>query len=813
MDFNEESRVPLVVCSQRHSVCGVCSDAVESCPICNEDILPSPEVNLSLRDIAKASCKEDLCVHIPSNQVKLLHMIGQGGYAQVFAASWFDSDVAAKTVALTEEGKKRLRKEIGIMAKIDHPFILRVFGLVSSMDRLAIIMELAEGSLPVPSRLTKQSLLFAKKICQAVRFLHSKSLAHGDLKPDNILFVNGQIKLADFGTSRTVAKTSTATNLSCTVRYAALEQLDNKVSLASDIYAIGIILCELLCNYRPFVNMEQVAIMGAKFLNKPLALSDQIPHVLKELIAQCCSSDPAARPSIAQVLLVLDQLDDFAEECDENPISINNDVQTQLQSANSTIESLRKNVADLESSNQQLTNDLTERDSRIAWLEEEKAGINASNKHLSNSLEERDARIATMEEALNANKAGIAEKDTEIANLRSTIDELEKQNTLLSRTNSDLGSRIADLEALLRECHCNQPLNNIDDHHPPSKDEILEDIKSNVNWNGLGYEVKKGVEGLVDGSITELNLQFNKITSEGASALARALESNSTLTELYLVSNNITSEGASALARALESNSTLTELYLVSNNITSEGASALARALESNSTLTELYLGHNNITSEGASALARALESNSSLTELNLGDNKITAEGASALARALESNSTLTELYLGHNKITSEGASALARALENNSTLTELYLGHNKITSEGASALARALENNSTLTELNLGDNKITAEGASALARALENNSTLTELNLGDNKITSEGASALARALENNSTLTTLDLGGNNITAEGASALARALESNSTLTELDLGFNNISDPTKSKLRQIESNRPSLNIFV
>ncbi|KAL0226026.1 hypothetical protein P9112_013350 [Eukaryota sp. TZLM1-RC] len=669
MDFNEESRVPLVVCSQRHSVCAVCSDAVESCPICNEDILPSPEVNISLRDIAKASCKEDLCVHIPSNQVKLLHMIGQGGYAQVFAASWFDSDVAAKTVALTEEGKKRLRKEIGIMAKIDHPFILRVFGLVSLMDRLAIIMELAEGSLPVPSRLTKQSLLFAKKICQAVRFLHSKSLVHGDLKPENILFVNGQIKLADFGTSRTVAKTSTATNLSCTARYAALEQFENKLSLASDIYAIGIILCELLCNYRPFVNMDQIAIMGAKYFKTPFALGEHVPSVLKELIAQCCSSDPAARPSIAQVLLVLDQLDDFAEEGDENSININNDAQTQLQSANSTIESLRKNVTDLEASSQQLTNDLTERDSRIARLEEKRAGINASNQHLSHSLEECDARIATMEEALNASKAGIAEKDTEIANLRSTIDELEKQNTLLSRTNSDLASRIADLAALLKECHCNQPLNNIDDHHSPSKDEILEDIKSNVNWNGLGDGVKKGVEGLVDGSITELYLPSNNITSEGASAIARALESNSTLTKLNLRDNKITSEGASALARALESNSTLTELSLEGNNITDEGASALARALERNSTLTTLDLWNNKITDEGASALARALESNSTLTTLYLCDNNITSEGASALARALESNSTLTTLYLWNNNISNSTKSRLRQIASNRPSL------------------------------------------------------------------------------------------------------------------------------------------------
>ncbi|KAL0225880.1 hypothetical protein P9112_013204 [Eukaryota sp. TZLM1-RC] len=107
----------------------------------------------------------------------------------------------------------------------------------------------------------------------------------------------------------------------------------------------------------------------------------------------------------------------------------------------------------------------------------------------------------------------------------------------------------------------------------------------------------------------------------------------------------------------------------------------------------------------------------------------------------------------------------------------------------------------------------ITSEGASALARALESNSTLTELNLVCINITDEGASALARALESNSSLTTLYLGDSNITSEGASALARALESNSTLTRLYLQRNNISNPTKSKLRQIASNRPSLRIFV
>ncbi|KAL0205995.1 hypothetical protein P9112_001302 [Eukaryota sp. TZLM1-RC] len=296
-------------------------------------------------------------------------------------------------------------------------------------------------------------------------------------------------------------------------------------------------------------------------------------------------------------------------------------------------------------------------------------------------------------------------------------------------------------------------------------------------------------------------------------ALARALESNSTLTTLDLECNNFTAEGAIALAHALESNSTLTRLDLWDNNITNKGASALARALESNCTLTTLYLQEDNITDEGASALARALESNSTLTTLDLECNNITDEGAIALARALESNCTLTKLNLGGINITDEGASALARALESNCTLTTLNLRYSNITAEGAIALARALESNCTLTKLNLEGINITDEGASALARALESNSTLTTLNLRRNNITDEGPSALARALESNSSLTTLDLGYNQITDEGASALARALDSNSTLTKLNLCNSNISNSTKSKLEQIESNRPSLQIFL
>ena len=98
------------------------------------------------------------------------------------------------------------------------------------------------------------------------------------------------------------------------------------------------------------------------------------------------------------------------------------------------------------------------------------------------------------------------------------------------------------------------------------------------------------------------------IGDAGATALAEALKSNSTLKALRLDSNDIGYEGAMAMAmamaEALKTNSTLKEIRLDFNNIGDEGAAALAETLKRNSTLHRLCLTNNNIGDEGAIALA-----------------------------------------------------------------------------------------------------------------------------------------------------------------------------------------------------------------
>ena len=102
----------------------------------------------------------------------------------------------------------------------------------------------------------------------------------------------------------------------------------------------------------------------------------------------------------------------------------------------------------------------------------------------------------------------------------------------------------------------------------------------------------------------------------------------------------------------LHHNTTLTTLDLSWNNIGVEGATALGVALHHNTTLTTLNLKYNNIGAEGATALGVALHHNTTLTTLNLNNNNIGAEGATALGVALHHNTTLTTLDLDYNDIT-----------------------------------------------------------------------------------------------------------------------------------------------------------------
>ncbi|KAL0220373.1 hypothetical protein RCL1_000227 [Eukaryota sp. TZLM3-RCL] len=264
-------------------------------------IIPSSELEISLRESNK---------------------LGRGGFGTVYSAKWLGSPVAVKVVDSSSTVATRLRQEAALMASINHPLIIRVFGICEFDNKLGIVMEKADGVLPVPSKLKQKTLQYAIDIVSAVKLLHSKNIIHGDLKPENVLLVNGKIKLTDFGSARTCSTTSSdVSTILTTPKYAPLESFDGIHSYKGDVYSIGLILYELLCDKLAFRGVRSDDIMKRKAEGYCPRFRRRIPVELQDVIRKCLSSNLEERAELDEpsallaVLFEIAEVSCFTEKC------------------------------------------------------------------------------------------------------------------------------------------------------------------------------------------------------------------------------------------------------------------------------------------------------------------------------------------------------------------------------------------------------------------------------------------------------------------------------------------------------------------
>ncbi|KAL0218050.1 hypothetical protein RCL1_008898 [Eukaryota sp. TZLM3-RCL] len=309
--FDSSTRVPYIICCNNHSVCKSCFPQLRSCPFCRSNILPNPLRDRDLGKVVSSVLKGDFIKTIPPFELDdaLNIRIGSGGFGCVYANSWMGSDVAVKVVDLSEDGKRRLRREVAFMSRLNHPSVIRVFGICEFADKIGIVMERGDGCLPIPSLLSQITLNYAMDIVNAVKFLHSKQVIHLDLKPANILLIDNKIKLTDFGTARTISTSSlNPTVFAATPKYAPLESFDGKCYPQSDVYSIGIILYEILCNKIAFDGDSVINIMGKKYNNYVPPFDDSDHPELKRIITECCNKDENSRPTLDAISSVLKSL-------------------------------------------------------------------------------------------------------------------------------------------------------------------------------------------------------------------------------------------------------------------------------------------------------------------------------------------------------------------------------------------------------------------------------------------------------------------------------------------------------------------------
>src|SRR3954470_10361201 len=204
---------------------------------------------------------------------QILREVGRGGLGAVYLAARAD-DEYRKEVALklvrrgldTEDILRRFRNERQILAQLDHPNIARLVDGGTTDDGLPyFVMDYVNGQ-PITAYCETHSLkpterldLF-RKVCAAVTFAHQNLVIHRDLKPSNILVAaDGEPKLLDFGIAKLLGPEEEALAPTLpgqrvmTPEYASPEQVKGeRITTASDVYSLGVVLYELLTNQRPY---------------------------------------------------------------------------------------------------------------------------------------------------------------------------------------------------------------------------------------------------------------------------------------------------------------------------------------------------------------------------------------------------------------------------------------------------------------------------------------------------------------------------------------------------------------------------------
>jgi len=261
----------------------------------------------------------DLAAGETIDQYQLLDVIARSGMATIFRARDLENGhtVALKVPHLQYASDmvfhERFKREEEIGQRLDHPAVIKVFK-PREKSRLYLAMEFVDGEL-LRDRLRRERRLpvdtavrLAIAIADALAYLHDHGVVHRDLKPENIMVTpDGRVKLVDFGIALdTTLRKMTWAGLSQTVGtpdYMAPEQVKGKRGDArTDLYALGVILYEMLTGDTPFQGDNVYAAMRAKLQDDPTPprrLRPDISPALEETILRALERDPRDRPESA----------------------------------------------------------------------------------------------------------------------------------------------------------------------------------------------------------------------------------------------------------------------------------------------------------------------------------------------------------------------------------------------------------------------------------------------------------------------------------------------------------------------------------
>jgi len=301
------------------------------CGNCGSSLYPSEKVSAPQAETLRMPLKELSTGTIFARRYEVIEELGKGGMGRVYKV--FDKKIKEKValkllrpeISSDEETVERFSNELKYARKIIHKNVCRMFDLGEEQGTHYITMEYVSGEdlksmIRMMGRLSPgQAVSITRQVCEGLSEAHKLGVVHRDLKPQNIMIDReGNARIMDFGIARSLkAKGITDGGIIIgTPEYMSPEQVEGKeIDERADIYALGVILFEMLTGKVPFEGDTPLSIAvkhKTEMPPDPRKLNAQVPPDLSQLILNCLEKDKKKRPQSAEE--VLSQLGKIEQE-------------------------------------------------------------------------------------------------------------------------------------------------------------------------------------------------------------------------------------------------------------------------------------------------------------------------------------------------------------------------------------------------------------------------------------------------------------------------------------------------------------------
>ncbi|MEU7066524.1 protein kinase [Streptomyces sp. NPDC053429] len=259
---------------------------------------------------------------------QLASLLGQGGMGQVWTAydRRLDRRVAVKLLrpdkvagpgTVAEELRRRFVRECRVTAQVDHPGLVTVHDAGNDGDELFLVMGHVDGS-NLADHLVEHSpypwqwaVAVVAQLCSVLSAVHAVPIVHRDLKPRNIMVrPDGTVLVLDLGVASvmdtdTTRLTNTGTPIGSPAYMAPEQAMGGAVGPYTDLYALGVLLYELLSGNVPFAGSTALGVLHRHLYELPAPVRPgrpEVPHALEAVLLHLLAKDPQDRPASAQAV-------------------------------------------------------------------------------------------------------------------------------------------------------------------------------------------------------------------------------------------------------------------------------------------------------------------------------------------------------------------------------------------------------------------------------------------------------------------------------------------------------------------------------